>query len=91
MLEKLLAAVLEANKLDGFDAFFDFRGHVNKIEIRVNYKCDYESTHNNTIFKYDFYVDMADDEELDMILLALKGLQYEAEERLTALQEKDNG
>jgi len=42
MVTKILNIVMEINKLDDVDAFFEFSGHVNTLSITVLKECDWE-------------------------------------------------
>jgi hypothetical protein len=84
-INDILQAVLNLNETQGIDAFFDYSGHVNKLEVRVNYMADYDEEDHNEIYDYYFYLDRDHAEELEKMASELMSIKYEAEQKLSQL------
>ena len=66
-IKVILDLVLEINSIKGYDAFFNYSGHVDSIEVRVQEIHNYEEDEEYSIYldsrvylSNDFYVDKDD-------------------------------
>jgi hypothetical protein len=87
-LIQLLQAVQRLNEVENIDTFFDYRGHVQHLDVRVNYKACYQGeSDGGTIYENHLYLDTDESpqEVVDQITQDIYGLIYEAGEKITAL------
>jgi len=76
-VKSILDLVFEINSIEGYDAFFNYSGHVDSIEVRVQENHDYHKeevefkthTDDRVYLNEGFYVSFNDDrlEQLDSL------------------------
>jgi hypothetical protein len=73
-INDILQAVLALNEIQDMDAFFDYSGHVNKLEVRINFMANYDKSDHNEIYDHYFYLDADADEKLEKMAFELSVL-----------------
>ena len=74
-INKILTTVLEINEIEGIDSFFNFSGHVNRVDIYILRNAKYISgIKNERVFDKD--VQLEDKAKVDDLLNELIELKY---------------